>query len=546
MLLLESDPGEAERVETGLSGELFGLLKATNSAEALTILTSETVDIVLVDVPLSGSSGWDFIQTIREREAVRNMPVVLLTSSTAAADRRQSILLGVDRFLMKPVTSETLVRVIDELLGARDHGWWERSIEKRPLGGLRELLFDPTTDLPTIALIVENLRQVIERGETLTVFCVEIEPLFSPGDAAFWVSFDSMRSEFVRGLQVIVSAIGGNDVVIATSHPGANEFYCFVRKPLFSSPATLARRLEREARDLLRTIRVDPLLLEEVAIFAGAAATRPQPRYAPRVLYAAVREAKDIAERRETRYFQNLQDRVARAVRNNVLDTHFQPVLNLETRKVVGFEALSRGPAGSDIENPEVIFGLARDYHMVWDLETRCIQNVQPMLEDICSRGLLFFNLEANFIQELHERGTEALASFLECEQRVVIEVTERTAIADYRTFRNTMLDLKKLGFKVAIDDCGSGYATLEAVAELKPDYLKVGHSLFRNVENDPIRRRLVELVARCADTIGAVTIAEAIETEGQLQLCRDLDIELGQGYIFARPAPWDEIRDFS
>lgn len=72
-----------------------------------------------------------------------------------------------------------------------------------------------------------------------------------------------MRRGFVRGLQVIVSAIGGNDVVIATSHPGANEFYCFVRKPLFSSPAAIARRLEREARDLLRTIRVDPLLLDD-------------------------------------------------------------------------------------------------------------------------------------------------------------------------------------------------------------------------------------------------------------------------------------------
>jgi EAL domain-containing protein (putative c-di-GMP-specific phosphodiesterase class I) len=101
------------------------------------------------------------------------------------------------------------------------------------------------------------------------------------------------------------------------------------------------------------------------------------------------------------------------------------------------------------------------------------------------------------------------------------------------------------MGFKIAIDDCGSGYASLEAVAELQPDYLKVGHSLFRGVEHDPIRHRLVELVARAADTIGAKTIAEAIETEEQLQVCRDLGIQEAQGFLFAEPAPCDVIRNF-
>jgi len=128
----------------------------------------------------------------------------------------------------------------------------------------------------------------------------------------------------------------------------------------------------------------------------------------------------------------------------------------------------------------------------------------------------------------------------------VVIEVTERSAIRDYRTFRRTLHDLKAMGFRIAIDDCGSGYATLEAVAELQPDYLKVGHSLFQGVEHDPIRRRLVDLVARLSDTIGATTIAEAIETEGQLRVCQELGIQHGQGFYFAAPGPWDAIREWS
>jgi EAL domain-containing protein (putative c-di-GMP-specific phosphodiesterase class I) len=68
---------------------------------------------------------------------------------------------------------------------------------------------------------------------------------------------------------------------------------------------------------------------------------------------------------------------------------------------------------------------------------------------------------------------------------------------------------------------------------------------LFRGVERDPIRTRLVDLVARCADTIGATTIAEAIETEGQLRICEELGIQQGQGFLFAPPAPWEEIRNW-
>jgi EAL domain-containing protein (putative c-di-GMP-specific phosphodiesterase class I) len=225
--------------------------------------------------------------------------------------------------------------------------------------------------------------------------------------------------------------------------------------------------------------------------------------------------------------------------------TLFQPVVNLKTRAVIGYEALSRGPAGTELENPEVLFELARDFDLVWELEALCIQNVLPWLHDVCSRGYLFFNLESHFIQQLQQRGTDVFDPFFDCHRQIVIEVTERSAIRDYRTFRRTLGDLKKLGFRIAIDDCGSGYATLEAVAELRPDYLKVGHSLFQGVERDAIRRRLVELVARCAETIGAKTIAEAIETEEQLTVCQELGIEEGQGFLLAAPAKWEEIRNW-
>jgi EAL domain-containing protein (putative c-di-GMP-specific phosphodiesterase class I) len=433
--------------------------------------------------------------------------------------------------------------VAEEMLAARDDMWWTMTLRSEQAARLRELFFDATTEVPTMAVVVDDLRRIVEDGETLAVFCIEMEPLFRVGERDLWDAFDELRREFVRGLRVVAAPILGNDVILGTSHSGANDFYCFARHGESINVAQTARDLERAARTALKTVAVESILKEEVVVFAGGSSTQRQPLFAPRILYTAVREAKDSAERRETRYYHSMRERLLRTVQDRLITTMFQPIFHLETGAVVGYEALSRGPAGTELENPEVLFELARDFDLVWDLEALCIENVTPWLADVCSRGYLFFNLESHFIQQLQSRGTDVFEPFFACNQQVVIEVTERSAIRDYRTFRRTLHDLKKVGFKIAIDDCGSGYATLEAIAELQPDYLKVGHSLFHDVATDPIRHRLVDLVARLAETIGASTIAEAIETDEQLQVCRDLGITEGQGYLLARPAPWESFQ---
>lgn len=542
VLTLDDDEAVGAFVRASLP-ERFRTTWEPNVPSAIQSVEAEPPDLAIIDIDLKADgTGWELLRYLRANPRTATVPVVMLTGASDTLNRERSLKLGADRYLIKPVRPDTLRRVIDEMLGARDDMWWTMTLRTDQVARLRELFVDPTTEMPTLAVVVDDLRKAIENGETLQVFCIEIEPLFRIGERELWESFDNLRREFVRGLHVMIGPILGNDVILATSHSGANDFYCFVREQRFVNLNQVARDLERVARSALKSLPVESSLADEVVVFAGAATTQRQPLFAPRILYNAVREAKDTAERRETRYYAAMRERLVRVVHEKLIGTVFQPVVNLETRAVVGYEALSRGPAGTELENPEVLFELARDFDLVWELEALCIENVLPWLDDVCARGFLFFNLESHFIQQLQHRGTDVFAPFFECNRQIVIEVTERSAIRDYRTFRHTLHDLKKMGFKIAIDDCGSGYATLEAVAELQPDYLKVGHSLFHGVETDPIRRRLVELVARCADTIGARTIAEAIESEEQLRVCRDLGIDEGQGFLLARPAPWDQL----
>lgn len=546
VLVLDDEESVGTLVKAALPSRNYRIEWRPSVEAAIAALEEHRPDIALIDIDLHGPrQGWELLKRIRSDRGLATMPVVMITGSADTLNRERSLRMGADRYLIKPVNIETLRRVVRELLASRDEIWWTVTMQEEQIRRLRELFFDTTTDVPTLALVVDDVRRLIESGQTLNVICLEIDPLFRAAERDLWDSFDRLRREFVRGLRVMAAPILGNDVIIATSHAGANDFYCFARSAGATNVTVLARDLERTARNALKSLHKDPLESEEVMIVAGGAVSHPQPGFAPRMLYNAVREAKESAERRETRYLQAMREKLLAAIHDRTVSTLFQPIVDLRDGSVIGYEALSRGPAGTDIENPEVLFELARDFDLVWELESLCIDNMAPWLNEVCQRGFLFFNVESHFIQQLHYRGTGVFESFFSCHRQVVIEVTERSAIRDYGMFRRALHQLKSMGFKIAIDDCGSGYATLEAVAELKPDYLKVGHSLLTGMERDPIRRRLVDLVARCAETIGASTIAEAIETEEQLRVTRELNIEKGQGYLFSAPKRWEELRNW-
>jgi EAL domain-containing protein (putative c-di-GMP-specific phosphodiesterase class I) len=125
---------------------------------------------------------------------------------------------------------------------------------------------------------------------------------------------------------------------------------------------------------------------------------------------------------------------------------------------------------------------------------------------------------------------------FAEHRGNFVFELTERAAIEDYNVFRGFLDEFRAKGIEVAIDDAGSGYASLEAIASLSPDYLKVTKGLVSTLAAEPIKQDLVRMLVDLAGKIGAKTIAEGIETVEEFESCRALGIDLIQGYYVAHP----------
>ena len=126
---------------------------------------------------------------------------------------------------------------------------------------------------------------------------------------------------------------------------------------------------------------------------------------------------------------------------------------------------------------------------------------------------------------------------------RLVVEVTEHAAVTDYDALADRLERLRDRGIRVAVDDAGAGFASLRHVVELEPDVIKIDGSIVRGVDRAPLQAAMVETLGVFAERAGAVVVAEAVETPGELVTIRELGVPAAQGYLFASPGRPDDLR---
>jgi EAL domain-containing protein (putative c-di-GMP-specific phosphodiesterase class I) len=218
--------------------------------------------------------------------------------------------------------------------------------------------------------------------------------------------------------------------------------------------------------------------------------------------------------------------------------TDYQAIRRMREGTVMGFEALSRGPRGSGLESPDVLFAVAKDHHLLVELDRLCRRRALLSSGRISSNTKIFVNTLPATMRDPQFRG-KALIDFLEKAQvspnRIVIEITERLVIENLELFRETMAYFTALNMSFAVDDVGTGYSGLESIATLKPNYLKIDITLVRDVHSS--NRAMVKAIIDLGHGIGAEVIAEGIEKKEDNQVLRDeLGVDFGQGYYLDRP----------
>lgn len=228
--------------------------------------------------------------------------------------------------------------------------------------------------------------------------------------------------------------------------------------------------------------------------------------------------------------------RVCRTVQHRDFHLLFQPIVALGSGSIYGYEALTRSPAWPG--EPQKLFEAAAKSGLLTELEMEvCRKAVSSALRWFCGEERLFVNL----LPESFVGGEvmEVLSAYKG--GGVVVEVTECQKVSP-RDFEQSAVRWRKRGFSVSVDDVSAGHSRLMAVASLKPDYIKADRPLVAGAVLSPSWRAVLQHIVSLSQEIGAVVIAEGIETEEEKALVEGLGIGLGQGYLFGRPGPLAEF----
>ena len=221
------------------------------------------------------------------------------------------------------------------------------------------------------------------------------------------------------------------------------------------------------------------------------------------------------------------------------LSALFQPIIQMASGDIIGYEGLIRGPSDSPLHAPMNLFKVARACGLTLEVEHLCRQVVLERFAELQLPGKLFLNVSPECLLLRNARHGETLEYIEQIginPERVIIELTENQPTYDYELMREAVLHYRNMGFQIAIDDLGEGFSSLRLWSELRPEYVKIDMHFIQGINNDPVKLQFVRSIQEIAEKSGTLVIAEGIEAQTELLVLRDLGVAFGQGYHLGRP----------
>jgi EAL domain-containing protein (putative c-di-GMP-specific phosphodiesterase class I) len=339
----------------------------------------------------------------------------------------------------------------------------------------------------------------------------------------------------------------GIDDLIVSGETGRNEIVLLV----FREPNEV--RFYTHELPELRRVLVDglsrrgnrvgyPYLKQAPVLPVGTGASLRNPIIGGETqLNAALCEARDDVDLNERLGARHRRKQIFELVLERQIYSVYEPIVEVATRTVFGYEALARGPADSELHTPTALFASASEQDLLFQLDCLCRQSGLAGARDLPGGAKLFLNVRPTSMYDPNFRA-EALHRTLEaCKlspSDLVFEISEQESIGNFDIFREVRDYYRKLGLQIALDDTGAGYASLEAVMELSPDYIKVDRAFVSGIDEDLARQELLRALRSVAERIGAKIIGEGLDTLEELETLGRLGIPYGQGWLFGKATP--------
>lgn len=526
ILVVDDDAGTRALVASALRRAGFDVLEAASGEAVLGLIEGAAIGLVVLDMSMPGMSGTDVIRALRERPQTATLPIILLTGKGDDYPLVTSLGAGADDYLTKPVLLDELVARIRAHL--RRGAAWSSVVEEA---------------LRSRSAVVEALGHLT------------LSP--APEEAAETVVAELARRTACDFIAVLQLARGGRLLELATY----NRIAGVRRGGALISP-NLARDLVARARqgpwveDIVPPaddVRTAAFSASDIAVSTGAPiyagdklvgllslgvsgeARRPTPARKAGLLADAIDYASmlsvvagpALADRRD---MAETRSRLEHALTEREFHLVFQPIVDLGSREIVGYEALTRFTDGT---RPDLRFTEAASVGLGPDYELATIEAALTAASHLPAEAFLTLNVSPGLVLE---SGRQLRRLIRATSRRLILELTEHVPIDDYAALRKA---IGKLGdVEIAVDDAGAGYTSLRHILELRPTFAKLDISLVRGIETDELRQALAAGLDYFSLRSGFHLIAEGVESEDEATALQRLGVEFAQGYLFGRPEP--------
>jgi diguanylate cyclase (GGDEF)-like protein len=542
LLLIDDDEMNRDALSRRLERAGYEVITANGGERGLELLHAHRIDAVLLDIMMPGMSGIETLRRIRDVRPLSELPVIMVTAKDASDDVVEALDLGANDYVTKPVNFATALARIRAQVATRRA--------------------DPLTGLANRVLFMDRLDRLVARNRThshrdFAVFFLDVDRFKIINDSLGHVVGDELLLSLARRLE---NALRVDDVVVRSNREhtlarlGGDEFTILLDgiNTAAEAQAIASRLLEAAAH---------PFQLQGREVFTsvsiGIVMSAPRYQLAGEMVRdadTAMYQAKALGKARCEVFNESmlaaaerrlqLESELRRGLERKEFRVHYQPIVELRTGTLTGFEALLRWQHPErGLISPGEFIPTAEETGLIvpignWALGEACRQ-MRAWDAEFGSAAPMIINVNLSAKQCMHPDLLSDVSRILKetglPPSRLKLEITETVLLEHSDEVRDVLDALRAMGVQLGLDDFGMGYSSLSYLQKYPFQTLKIDRSFVSRME-DPANAEIVRAIIALAAGLAMNVTAEGVETPEQLAGLQELSCQSGQGFYFAKP----------
>lgn len=562
ILVVDDEPDNFDVIEALLNDEKYELHYISSGKDAIASLDLLDPDLILLDVMMPDMDGREVCSRIKAIPKWEALPIIMVTALTSKIDLAKCLMTGADDFISKPINSLELKARVRSMLHIRHqyeqianfNTMLQAAVERRTEKLQRMIFLDELTELPSRAFLLQQLTEMFKSGNTSYALIYLGCDQFQMVKRSFGHTVgDQLIISIAERLQKILAP---SDLLVHIEH----DQFCFMIDHIDDT-----EELQPLIQNIFHHIN-KPFSVANCEIFLNVCMGIILGKNAEAIPEEVLQDANTAmyqAQIKSTEGYEifdpqmnlailnrlTLENDLVRALEEEEFINYYQSIINLETNKLVGFEALVRW------KHPER--GMVSPGEFIPSMETTglIIPVGIEVLKEACQQlkkwqkeGNTELMISVNFSvrqfssptlltdvdQILRETDVNPAYLKLEITESAIMDNPERAIVLTK--------ELRSRGIKISIDDFGTGYSSLGYLYSFPVDNLKIDRSFVNKLQSENNKYQIVETIVNLSKKLNLSVTAEGIETTEQLQSLKELNCDFGQGYLFAKPLPAKEI----